>query len=276
MSLPDFTIALVRDVFADDHSNERLTSTLTEARERGAELAILPEIPLNPWSPATREAREDDLDRGERFERQRDAARSAGIALVGGVIVHNEETGNRENTALVFDAKGELLQRYAKVHVPSEPGFWESDHYRPGPVGASVVEGLPFPLGVQICSDFNRPMGSHILAARGAKLIANPRATSRGTWENWKLVYRATALTTASFVVSACRPGQEQGVDLGGPCIAVAPHGEVLLESEERIGVVKLEASRLADADVDYPGYPPIRSDLYASDWGHAPTRLLP
>src|SRR5204863_9537746 len=68
-------VALISEVFFDENSGEpapnalggletapkalgaleRLTQHLREARRQGAELAVLPEIPLNPWSPATRD-----------------------------------------------------------------------------------------------------------------------------------------------------------------------------------------------------------------------------
>lgn len=275
MIAEQLTLALIRDVFHEDPDGARLVETLTEARHRGAELAVLPEIPLNPWSPATKNVREEDCEPpgGPRHLLQAAAAKEAGIALVGGAIVREPETGRRFNTALCFDAEGRHLQSYRKVHIPEEPGFWESSHYEAGSEPAVPVEGLPWPIGVQICSDFNRPMGSHALAARGAMLIVNPRATSVATWANWKLVYRATALTACCFTASAARPGPELGVNLGAPCIVVSPDGRVLLESEERLSVVRLDAARLRAAKVDYPGYLSTESDVYARSFTSSNSR---
>ena len=45
-------VALISEVFFDEAAGARLTEHLREARRQGAELAVLPEIPLNPWSPA--------------------------------------------------------------------------------------------------------------------------------------------------------------------------------------------------------------------------------
>ena len=50
------TVALVSEVFHDPAGPARLRSFLEEAKRRGAELAVLPELPLHPWVPATREA----------------------------------------------------------------------------------------------------------------------------------------------------------------------------------------------------------------------------
>jgi len=79
------TIALIREVFSTE---DTLVSSLKIARDQGAELAVLPELPLNDWSPATKTAREEDAERprGWREIIQRNAAKRAGVAILGGVI----------------------------------------------------------------------------------------------------------------------------------------------------------------------------------------------
>lgn len=260
-------IALIRAVFPDDDG--RLQPMLERAREQGADLALLPEIPLNPWSPATKDVLDDDAEApgGERHQRQSAAARAAGIGLVGGAIVRDPESGVRRNTALVFNDRGECLATYAKLHVPDEPGFWEADHYDPGIDPPEVIEGLEMKIGVQICSDMNRPMGSHILAAAGADAILNPRSTEIATAHRWKTMFASTAITTARYVLSACRPEPEQGVLIGGPCCAYAPDGTELAVSEDEITVVQLERETLDAAAKAYPGYLPVRSELYVRGW---------
>jgi len=260
-------VALIREVFFD--AERSLEDCLLRARDQGAALAVLPEIPLLPWSPATKESREIDTEPpfGPRHERQADAARKAGIALVGGTIVSDPESGERFNTALVLDSAGELLQSYRKIHLPEEAGFWETSHYASADTGATPVTVQGWSIGVQICSDIMRPMGSHSLAAQGAELIVNPRATSRSTAPEWLLVCRSTALTTSCYVVSTTRPRAEQGVNLGGPSLAAAPDGRTLLESEDEISVVRLERPKIQRAKTDYPGYLPVRGDVYEASW---------
>jgi predicted amidohydrolase len=46
------TVALVSDVFFSPDGLARFDRTLAEAKSRGADLTLLPELPLNPWSPA--------------------------------------------------------------------------------------------------------------------------------------------------------------------------------------------------------------------------------
>jgi predicted amidohydrolase len=122
-------------------------------------------------------------------------------------------------------------------------------------------------LGVQICSDVNRPEGCHLLGALGAEVIAAPRATEAETFDAWRLVLRANALTSTAYVLSVPRPRPEDGVPLGGPSIAVAPDGSVLVETTDPLAVVTLERARVAAARRDYPGYLAVPARVYARGW---------
>src|SRR5207247_8577194 len=129
------TVALISDVFVDnDGAAARLGESLIHARSRGAELAVLPELPLNRWSPATETPHEGDAEApgGPRHQALSDAARAAGLGVVGGAIVRDPQSGRRHNAALVFDGTGTLVASYRKVHLPDEKGFWETRHYDPG------------------------------------------------------------------------------------------------------------------------------------------------
>lgn len=262
-------MALVSDVFFEDDADARLRRRLAEARALGAELAVLPELPLNPWSPATSVARDNDAEEpeGRRHRLLSAAARGVSIGIVGGAIVRDAATGTRHNTALVFDRDGSLIASYRKVHLPDEEGFREGAHYEPGDDPPQVIRAFGVPLGLQTCSDINRPEGSQLLAALGAAAIINPRATEAATFERWKLVFRATALTASAYVLSVNRPGPDQGVALGGPSIAVDPDGNVLAESTDPIVIVDVDSRVVDDARRRYPGYLRFYPSVYARGW---------
>jgi N-carbamoylputrescine amidase len=266
------SVALISDVFFSDDGETRLRARLCEARTAGADLAVLPEIPLNRWSPATTEVREEDAEPpfGVRHRTMSAAAQEAAIGLVGGAIVRDPASGRRRNTALVFDARGALIASYAKVHLPDEPGFHEPCHYDPGGTVGEPIRAYGMPIAVQICSDMNRPAASHALAAMGAVALVHPRATESATYEKWKLVLRSTALTTCAYVLSVNRPRPEQGVPIGGPSLVVDPHGEVLVETTDTIAVATIDEGVLAAARKRYPGYLRTAGGLYAEAWAAA------
>ena len=265
----DITLALIHEVFTDSTARARLTNRLAVAREAGAELAVLPELPLDPWPAGTRIPRDEDAEApgGRRHELFSDAAAASGVAVFGGAIVRDPDSGRRFNRALLFDAGGELVASYDKLHLPSEEGFWESDHYEPGETPPSRIDALGFPLGLQICSDLQRPWGCQLLARLGAGAILAPRATPPASFPRWKTVITANAITTGSYVVSVNRPVPDGGVEIGGPSIAVSPTGELLAESTDPLTTVVLENDAVSAARKDYPGYLDVRAELYARAW---------
>ena len=264
------TVALISEVFWEPDGVGRLSQRLEQAVSRGADLAMLPEIPLNPWRPATRDPVDEDAEPmdGPRACAMAAAAREAGIGLVGGIIHRDPATGRRTSRALVFDRGGELVATYEKLHLPEEPGFWETSHYEPGTSAPERIDAFGMPIGVQVCSDTNRPEGSHLLGAQGAHAILIPRATEERTYQRWKIVFRANALTSCCYVLSVNRPDPEAGVLIGGPSVAVDPGGQVLLETNDRIGIVTLQSRVVSAARKAYPGYLPVRARLYADAWG--------
>jgi N-carbamoylputrescine amidase len=262
-------VALIRMVFPDGDA-AGLRDALKQAHSQGAQLAVLPEIPLNAWSPASKVRQDDEAEppAGRRHRAMSEAAREVGIAVIGGAIIRDAKTGRSHNTALAFDRSGELIGLYRKLHLPEEEGFWETSHYEPGDEPPSVIDRLPLPVGIQICSDVNRPEGSHLLGALGAELIVCPRATEAATFARWKTVLTSNAITSCTYVISVPRPQPEFGVPLGGPSFAVAPTGEVLVEGTESMMLVTVDRDVVDQGRRRYPGYLPVRSDLYAEGWG--------
>jgi predicted amidohydrolase len=269
MSAGTLKVAIVHEVFHGPDGVDALGRRLREARAAGSELALLPELPLHPWVPASREARDEDAEppEGPLHRSTAQAAREAEIGVHGGAIVRDPATGKRFNRALLFDRRGALVGSYDKMHVPCEEGFWEADHYEPGEVLPRPIDAFGMPLGMQICSDVQRPAIPNALGAMGAELILAPRATPAASFERWRTILRAIAVTSATYVISVNRSMAEGGAPIGGASIAIAPDGTVLVETTAPVTPLVLNRASAARAREDYPGYLAVRADLYARVW---------
>ena len=189
--MDELTIAMISDVFILDDASGRLVTRLQEAKDAGADLAVLPEIACNPWSPSSKLMRDQDAEElgGVRCQMQADVAKEVGIGLIGSVILQDDR--QRYNTCLFWNENGELLGTYQKHHIPEEVGFWETSHYSQGEEGFPIFNYRGFNIGIQICSDMNRPQGSHLLAAAGADVIVGPRSSELATYDKWRPVWIA-------------------------------------------------------------------------------------
>lgn len=250
--LRDLTVALHCAIQPD-------VDSLRAARHGGADLVVLPELCWQSWCPARPEREAEDEDCG-RAQQQAQSARQAGVWLLGGSIL------NRRNTALLFNPAGEIRLRYEKMHLPQEPGFWEANHYDAGGEGPKVCDELGFPLGVQLCSDIQRPFGSMFLRAQGASAILVPRATERATYGKWRLVMQAMARVSGCYLLSVNRPNLEDP-PIGGPSLVIGPDGEIVAEQEGLWLQATLRHEEIVKARSEYPGYLDIPHPVYAKAW---------
>ena len=84
----------------------------------------------------------------------------------------------------------------------------------------------------------------------------------------WGRMLQANAITCCAYVLSVGRPREEAGVGFGGPSFAFDPHGETLVENEETLNVLTVDTAQVEEVRKRYPGYLPVRPELYAAGWG--------
>src|SRR6202050_5696113 len=132
-----------------------------------------------------------------------EAARDHGIAVVAGVF--EPGPGDRVyNTAVAFDARGDLAAAYRKIHLFDALGQRESDQIAPGdePMIAEIG-GLR--IGILICYDIRFPEHARALVARGADLVVVPACRAAGLFqeEHWVTLVRARAIENTVWVAAA-------------------------------------------------------------------------
>ncbi len=153
-----------------------------EAREGGADIALLPEV----WSHGYALADTDDSGAVERWRgsaleedsdfvnAHRELAAESGLAI-GLTFLEANAEGPRNFFALI-DGSGEIVLRYAKVHTC---GFTPERLCAPGD-GFSVTtlrtDKGPLEVGAMICYDRENPESARILAIKGAELVLVPNA----------------------------------------------------------------------------------------------------
>ncbi|PZQ11281.1 MAG: amidohydrolase [Ancylobacter novellus] len=176
-----------------------------------------------------------------------DLARALGVWLHVGSLAIRLDGDRAANRAFVIDPDGEIAARYDKIHMfdvdlPDGESWRESMTYRPGE--QAVVTQLPWGgLGLTICYDVRFPTLHRALAEHGAEIIASPAAFTKKTGEaHWRVLLRARAIETGSFVVAAAQGGlHEDGRETYGHSLIVDPWGRVLAEGGEEPGVVMAE-----------------------------------
>jgi len=250
---------------------EKAERLVVRAAALGAELVVLPEKWNLVGDPEALNAGAETLEQGESVGAMSAWAKRHGIVLVGGSIV--ERRAGREklsNTSLVFDAGGELVARYRKIHLfDVEVGghvYRESEAEEPGDE-LVVAEAGGWKIGLTICYDLRFPELFRLLALAGAELITVPaNFTQRTGMDHWQVLLRARAIENALYLAA---PGQIGEPTAGRPSygrsLVVDPWGTVLAQAPDRETVIlaELERARIGEIRSRLPALAQRRPDLY-------------
>ncbi|BBS36221.1 deaminated glutathione amidase [Enterobacter sp. LM3] len=223
-------------------------SLMTEARQKGASLLVLPEALL---------ARDDnDPDLSVKSAQSLEGPflnmlcqESAGNTMTTVLAVHVPSTPGRAINTLVVLRDGAIIARYAKLHLYDAFSIQESRLVDPGDVIPPLLEIDGLKIGLMTCYDVRFPDLALNLALQGADVLVLPAAWVKGPLKehHWATLLTARALDTTCYVVAAgeCgnkNIGQSRVVDPLGVTIAAAAEAPVLLLTEiisERIALAR-------------------------------------
>ncbi|MCB0047841.1 MAG: carbon-nitrogen hydrolase family protein [Caldilineaceae bacterium] len=247
----------------DKQENLRKAEALIdEAAALGADLVALPEM-FNMLG-----AKEDTLTGKESVpgltsDFLRRKAMEHGIIVHGGSIpVAVPGSGKVWNMTLVYDAQGELLGSYAKIHlfdidITGQTTHNESARFDPG-TEMITLESEVGPLGLTICYDIRFPELYRALTLAGARVIFQPAAFTLYTGkDHWETLIRARAIENQIYMVSPAQIGVHPPDNrCFGSAMIVDPWGTILARAPERECVVI--------ADIDYAAQDRVRAQLPA------------
>ena len=237
------------EVALNEATAERL---LDECAACGAELAVLPEL----WNVGYDLPRLPELAQDLRGSSARLLARLArkhGMYIFGGTIA--EKRGGRfYNTALIYNDKGELIQKYRKIHLFPN-GLEEDKYFEPGDEWC-LVDTPWGRFGVAVCYDLRFQATIQNLALRGAETLVVCAQWPTVRMDHWYLLSQARAVENQMFVLACNRTGSDRSGKYPGCSLAADALGKVLCGGPEASG------QGILLADFDYSRLDKIRSSI--------------
>ena len=237
---------------------DRITDALAQAADQRAELAVFPEGAQVRFGSDLLGA--SQLPYGEKIGV---AAGKLGLAVVAGIFEPAGD-GRVHNTTVAYDASGQRVAAYRKIHVFDSFGQRESDLVAPGsePV---VAELAGIRVGFMTCYDVRFPELARALVDRGAELIVIPSAWASGLFkeEHWVTLVRARAIENTVWVAAA---GQ---VPDPAERPTRAPTGVGRSMVVDPMGVVRLDLGpfpAVGVADIDFSFTVQVRAQLPCLD----------
>lgn len=231
-------------------------------------LCLLPEMFQTPYE-LEELARREEAPEGPSLAALREAAREAGVHVVGGSFCEKDGP-SRYNSAFVVGADGGVLGRHRKIHLFDvslpQVTLQESSVLSAGE--APLVLELPFcRLGVAICYDLRFPAIFERFEALGVDVVAIPAAFSRTTGRaHWHLLLRTRAVDHQVYLAAACPAPDEGSTYVAyGHSLIVDPWGDVLAElgEDEASTSIPVSAARLETVRRQLPVLAHRRHDLY-------------
>ena len=228
---------------------------LGQARDAGAELAVLPEyFCLLGHKDTDKLAISEAYGHGLLQDFLSQCAADFKLWLVGGTIPLSAiEAGKVYNSTLVYNPLGQCVARYDKMHLfcfdNGTERYDESRVLTPGKTPVSFdlpsVDGHTWRVGLSICYDLRFPELYRALALQGADLLLVPSAFTHTTGQaHWEVLLRARAIENLACVLAAAQGGlHENGRRTWGQSMVIDAWGRVVAQQAEGQGVV------LADVD---------------------------
>ncbi|MBT5906264.1 MAG: carbon-nitrogen hydrolase family protein, partial [Gammaproteobacteria bacterium] len=240
---------------------------ISQAAEKGAELIVLPEVfatleGLSPLAEVGEIAHPAIPSLGATPLQDFLASQAAkhALVIVGGTIplLSREdgsviEDGRVRASSLVFNAQGERVARYDKVHLfdvqvsDAQAQYSESLSYEAGSELACVeVEGCQ--VGLSVCYDLRFGELYRQLVTLGAQLITVPAAFTAVTGAaHWEPLLRARAIENQCYIVAAAQGGKHSETrETWGHSMIIDPWGVVLdcVNTGEGIAIADIDLAR--------------------------------
>ena len=196
----------------------RLLELMREAKARGGDIVVFPELALTTFFP--RWWMEDEAEIDSFFEREMpspatrplfETAKSLGIGFYLGYAELAKENGvtHRYNTAILVDKDAAIVGKYRKVHLPghadNRPHYpfqhLEKHYFERGDLGFPVWRAFGGNVGMCICNDRRWPETYRVMGMQSVELIL--LATTR------RPIFRGcrSTITSPIFItICACRP----------------------------------------------------------------------
>ncbi len=236
----------------------RMIALMDEAKSRGGELVVFPELALTTFFPRWHIEDRDELN--SFFERQMpspettplfEAAERLGVAFHLGYaeLVVEDGRERRFNSAVLTDRQGRIVAKYRKIHLPghAEPDptrafqHLEKRYFEPGNLGFKVWDTLGGRIGILICNERRWPEAFRVLGLQGVEMVLigyNTPALNGQRFEpphlrafHNHLTMQAGAYQNGTWVIGVAKAGREEGVDMMGGSAIVTPDGEIVAQS---------------------------------------------
>ncbi len=235
----------------------RMLTLMDQAHDKGVDLIVFTELALTTFFP--RFYMEDQAEVDEWFEHSLpspdtqplfDRALEYGMGFHLGFAELIEEDGeiHHYNTAVLVDKQGGMVGKYRKIHLPGHAEYdpershqhLEKRYFEVGNLGWPVWRSFGGIMGMAICNDRRWPETYRVMGLQGVEMVLigynTPTINSQSDESPHLRMFhnhvtmQAGAYQNSTWVIGVAKAGNEDGNDLMGGSVIIAPTGEIVAQ----------------------------------------------
>lgn len=180
------------------------------------------------------------------------------VNLIPGSFAEKSENGKCYNTMPFINRKGEVLDKYRKIHLADSSGSKESDLLEAGNE-LKLVDTEFGKVGLMVCYDMRFPEVARSLALAGADLICSAACWPAGRvlpprTGHWDTLTKATALYNLTYFAACNAYGEIKGSFPFGYSRVVNPWGDIIADCSF--------GNKIVYADIDFEYQKWVREEV--------------
>lgn len=215
---------------------------LLEKCDDTMDIIVMPESCDIPCLAKTKEQSEESVEKLNRIllEKVSETAKRCNAMIF--VNARSKSEKGYRNTTYAFDTKGEVAGKYYKEHlVPGEVSVMKLDSdYSFEFSSPKVVEMGGIRFGFLTCYDFYFYENFANIARQNVDIIIGCSHQRSDTHRALQIMSQFLAYNTNAYVIRSS-VSMDEGSDIGGASMVVAPNGEVLANMHSRVGMEVVE-----------------------------------
>ena len=254
---------------------------IRQAASKGAQLVATEELFTAAYFPQIEDEARFALAEpipGPTTQRLSKLAGDLGIFITASLF-EKRAPGLYHNTSVLIDAKGEIVGKYRKMHIPDDPRFYEKYYFTPGDLGFAAFPAVhpDTRIGMLVCWDQWFPEAARLTAMHGAQVLFYPTAIGwyhgetdhdrKAQRQAWQTIQKSHAIANGVFVAAINRIGTEDDLTFWGSSFVVDPSGQVIAEADADQPAVLIAECDLSLITAQRHGWPFLRDrriDAYA------------
>ena len=267
-----------------DKNIKNAISKIKIASKRGAKIVCVPELFLSQYFCQSEKHHNFKLAEKIPSETTKIFSKTAkqfSVILILSLF-EKKISGMYHNTVIIIDEQGRIINKYRKMHIPDDPGYYEKFYFTPGDLGFQNTKTKYCNIGSLICWDQWFPEAARITALKGADIIFYPTAIGwhpkekkkfgKNQLDSWITIQRSHSIANGVYVAATNRVGVETKgkakIEFWGNSFISDPSGKVISKlgnKKEGVLIAEIDLKKVESTRQHWPFLRDRRIDAYKS-----------